>query len=115
MKSFLKNLKEKLTDKDEFGSKSEKKFMANFKEEFGQQNGLFDSFQIKHMLAASVLVVALVSLYQFQGQELGEDALASLQIVENEVMLSNMELMEELEEFEDLTDEDWEVLLGDAT
>lgn len=115
MKSFLKILKGKLEEKEDFGSESEKKFLSNFKEEFGAKNRLWDTFQIKHMLAACVLVVALVGVYKFQGQELGEDALASLQIVENENMLANMDLMEELEEFEDLTDEDWEVLIGDAT
>jgi hypothetical protein len=115
MKSFLKDLKEKLVENDEFGAKSEEQFLANFKEEFGAKNSLWDSFQIKHMLAACVLVVALVSVYSFQDQKVGEDALASLQIAEDEVMLSNLELMEELEQFEDLSDEDWEILIGDAS
>jgi hypothetical protein len=115
MNSFLKILKGKLEEKDEFGLKSEQKFLSNFKEEFGATNRLWDTFQVKHMLAACVLLVAFVGVYKFQGQELSEDAFASLQIVENQNMLANMELMEELEEFEDLSDEDWEVLLGDAT
>jgi hypothetical protein len=115
VKSFLNILKEKLESKDEFGKSSEQRFLGNFKEEFGDKNSLFNTFQVKHMLAACVLVLAIVGVYQFQGQELGSDALASLEIVENETMLSNMELMEELEEFEDLTDEDWEVLIGEAS
>ncbi len=115
MKSFLKLLKEKLESKDEFGSDAEQRFLSHFKEEFKEPNSLWNTFQIKHMLAACVLVVAFVGVYQFQGQELGSDALASLEIVENEAMLANMELMEELEEFENLTDEDWEVLIGDAS
>ncbi len=115
MKSFLNILKEKLVSKDEFGKKSEQEFLSNFKEEFGDKNSLFNTFQVKHMLAAMVLVVAIVGVYQFQDQELGSDAFASLEIVENETMLANMELMEDLEQFEDLTDEDWEVLIGDAS
>jgi hypothetical protein len=115
MKTFLKILKGKLEAKDQFGKDSEQRFLSNFKEEFAAKNRLWDTFKIKHILAACILVVAFVGVYKFQGQELGADALASLQIVENENMLANIELMENLEEFENLTDEDWEVLLGDAT
>lgn len=115
MKNFLKTLKNKVEGRDPFGKASEDKFLANFREEFGEKKAsIWDTFQIKHAVAACLLIVATVTFYNTRDAELGPSSMAAIQLLENEVMLANMEIFEELEEFEDLSDEDWEVLLGDA-
>lgn len=117
MKKFLKTLKTKIEERDVNGKAVEDKFLSNFREEFAEKSSgssIWDSFQLKHALAASVLLVATVTFYNTRDAAPGPSSMAALQVLENEAMLANMEILEELEEFEDLTDEDWEVLLGDA-
>lgn len=115
MRDFLKALKTKIEGRDPNGKEAEDRFLTNFREEFGEKkSSLWDTFQIKHAVAACLLIVATFTFYNTREAELSSASMASLQVLENEAMLAHMDILEELEEFEDLTDEDWEVLLGDA-
>ena len=116
MKKFLSSLKEKIEQRDEFGKASEDRFLNNFREEFSpKKEPLFGTFGLRHGVAACVLVVATFSFYKTRDIEISPSSMAAIQLIENEALLSNMDILEELEEFEDLSDEDWDVLLGDAS
>lgn len=116
MKKFLNSLKNKIEQKDEFGKSSEEKFLKNFRDEFSpKKESLFNSFGLRHGIAACVLIVATFSFYKTREVEISPSNIAAVQLLENEALLSNMDILEELEEFEELSDEDWDVLLGDAS
>lgn len=114
MKSFLKSLKTFFESKTELDKGIEDRFLTNFKKEFAQdRETIWSSLKVRSAVAASLLFVATLGYMNSYEEDLSPQSMTSLQILENEAMLVNMDVLEELEEFEELTEEDWEVLVGE--
>lgn len=121
MKSFLKSLKSKIERNGDLDPSVEDRFIDNFRKEFpSEKKTIWSNINVRRAAAACVLLAVTYSYMNTKALKVDETSIVSVDIIEDEEMLANIEMfeelegLEELEGFEDITDEEWEILVGDA-
>jgi hypothetical protein len=116
---FFKVLKKKLSRN--VSPDFDNKFWKNFEEEFpNKKMGLKELLNIKIVfpsMAAVLIISGLVVNYQMQNErefKLENSPLVSMAPILGEVNPEDLELLSEMESIE-LSEEEWEILLGDAS